>query len=123
MKLYLPLVALLLVLEGCGGARLKHQYHQAGLDLNSIGDGQIAVAVGDKRPYVLSADKPPTFTGRMRNNFGMTFNITTESGNTFAHDVATVVEAGYGGMKNGALLRTAAGNYDVFITVDQNLPF
>ena len=39
------------------------------------------------------------------------------------HDVATVVEAGYSGMKNGALLRTAAGNYDVFITVDQNLPF
>lgn len=39
------------------------------------------------------------------------------------HDVATVVEAGYSGMKNGALLRAAAGNYDVFITVDQNLQF
>src|ERR1041385_3078771 len=39
------------------------------------------------------------------------------------HDVATVVEAGYSGMKNGVLLRAAASYYDVLITVDQNLPF
>jgi hypothetical protein len=39
------------------------------------------------------------------------------------HEVATVVEAGYSGLKNGVLLRTAQGNFDVFITVDRNLPF
>ena len=39
------------------------------------------------------------------------------------HDVATVVEAGYSGMKNGVLLRAAASYYDVPITVDLNLPF
>lgn len=39
------------------------------------------------------------------------------------HDVMTVVEAGYGGMKNGALLQAAAGKFDVLITVDRNLPF
>jgi len=39
------------------------------------------------------------------------------------HEVRTVVEAGYSGMKNGALLRAAAGNFDVLITVDRNLPF
>jgi Domain of unknown function (DUF5615) len=39
------------------------------------------------------------------------------------HDVTTVVEAGYSGMKNGALLRAASENFDVFITVDRNLPF
>ncbi len=39
------------------------------------------------------------------------------------HEAATVVEAGYRGMKNGVLLRAASGNYDVFITVDRNLPF
>ena len=38
------------------------------------------------------------------------------------HEVLTVVEAGYGGLKNGALLHTASGNFDVLITVDQNLP-
>jgi hypothetical protein len=35
----------------------------------------------------------------------------------------TVVEAGYGGLKNGVLLRAASGNFDVLITVDRNLPF
>ncbi len=30
------------------------------------------------------------------------------------HEAATVVEAGYRGMKNGVLLRAASGNYDVF---------
>jgi hypothetical protein len=39
------------------------------------------------------------------------------------HDVKTVVEAGYSGMKNGALLRAASPNFDVLITVDRNLPF
>ena len=39
------------------------------------------------------------------------------------HEVMTVVEAGYGGLKNGELLRAASGNFDVLITVDRNLPF
>ena len=39
------------------------------------------------------------------------------------HEVRTVVEAGYKGLKNGVLLRAAAGQYDVLITVDRNLPF
>ena len=40
-----------------------------------------------------------------------------------AHEVATVVEAGFGGLENGELLRAASGNFDVLITVDKNLPF
>jgi predicted nuclease of predicted toxin-antitoxin system len=39
------------------------------------------------------------------------------------HEVATVVEAGLGGLENGKLLRVASGNFDVLITVDRNLPF
>ena len=39
------------------------------------------------------------------------------------HDVSTVAEAGYGGLKNGTLLRAAAGKYDVLITVDRNIAF
>lgn len=37
------------------------------------------------------------------------------------HEVRTVTEAGWGGTKNGALLRRAAGEFDVFLTVDSNL--
>ena len=37
------------------------------------------------------------------------------------HEVLTVGQAGLKGLKNGALLRVASGNFDVLITVDQNL--
>ncbi len=37
------------------------------------------------------------------------------------HEVRTVVEMGWGGTKNGALLRRAAGEFDVLLTVDANL--
>ncbi len=39
------------------------------------------------------------------------------------HDVATVVELGWSGTRNGALLRRAHGQCDVFVTVDRNLAF
>jgi hypothetical protein len=39
------------------------------------------------------------------------------------HEVKTVVEMGWGGVKNGALLRLASSQFEVFITVDQNLPY
>ena len=44
-------------------------------------------------------------------------------GDLAGHDVRTVAEAGYDGLKNGVLLRAASGNFDVLITVDRNLPF
>jgi hypothetical protein len=39
------------------------------------------------------------------------------------HEVATVVEAGFGGLENGELLRAATSEFDVLITVDRNIPF
>ena len=39
------------------------------------------------------------------------------------HDVLTVEEAGLKGLKNGALLQAATGNFDVLITVDRNLSY
>jgi predicted nuclease of predicted toxin-antitoxin system len=38
------------------------------------------------------------------------------------HVVSTVEEAGVKGFKNGAMLRAAAGKFDVLITVDKHLP-
>jgi predicted nuclease of predicted toxin-antitoxin system len=38
------------------------------------------------------------------------------------HDAFTVEDSGYKGLKNGRLFRAASGNYDVLITVDQNIP-
>jgi predicted nuclease of predicted toxin-antitoxin system len=39
------------------------------------------------------------------------------------HEVFTVEEAGFKGLKNGRLLQAAAGQYDALVTVDQNLRY
>jgi predicted nuclease of predicted toxin-antitoxin system len=39
------------------------------------------------------------------------------------HEVLTVEEAGFKGLKNGRLLQAASSEYDVLVTVDQNLQY
>lgn len=39
------------------------------------------------------------------------------------HEVSTIEEAGFKGLKNGELLAAASGIFDVLVTVDQNLRF
>jgi hypothetical protein len=39
------------------------------------------------------------------------------------HDVQTVQEMGWPGIKNGVLLRLAAAQFDAFLTVDQGLEY
>ena len=38
-------------------------------------------------------------------------------------EVLTVQEQGWDGLKNGELLRSAAAEFDVFVTMDQKLPY
>lgn len=39
------------------------------------------------------------------------------------HEVKTVAEAGWAGLKNGALMGLAATQFDVLLTVDRNLEY
>jgi len=39
------------------------------------------------------------------------------------HDVRTTQEMGWSSLKNGELLERAAGQFDVFLTADQNLQY
>ena len=39
------------------------------------------------------------------------------------HDVSTVKDEGWSGIKNGKLLTLAAARFDVFLTADRNLEF
>jgi hypothetical protein len=39
------------------------------------------------------------------------------------HEVETVAEAGWAGVKNGELLQRAASRFDVLLTVDRNLEY
>lgn len=43
--------------------------------------------------------------------------------NLQGHEVATVGQMGWAGIRNGELLSLAAGQFDVFITVDRSLQF
>ncbi|HEY6239986.1 MAG TPA: DUF5615 family PIN-like protein [Burkholderiales bacterium] len=40
-----------------------------------------------------------------------------------SHEVKTVAEAGWAGVKNGLLLELAAKKFDVLLTVDRNLEY
>ena len=40
-----------------------------------------------------------------------------------AHECATVKDLGWKGIKNGELLRLAEGQFDLFITADQNIRY
>ena len=40
-----------------------------------------------------------------------------------SHQVSTVPQEGWSGVKNGKLLALAAMSFDAFITVDKNLPY
>ena len=39
------------------------------------------------------------------------------------HEVKTVAEVGWAGVKNGELLQLAGGQFDVLLTVDRNLEY
>ncbi len=39
------------------------------------------------------------------------------------HDASTVREMQWTGLRNGALLRRAAGQFEVFVTMDKSIPF
>jgi hypothetical protein len=39
------------------------------------------------------------------------------------HEVTTVAEAGWAGVKNGELLQLAAGQFDLLLTVDRSLEY
>jgi hypothetical protein len=44
-------------------------------------------------------------------------------GELSGHEVKTVAEAGWAGVKNGALVQLAAKDFDVLLTVDRNLEY
>ena len=44
-------------------------------------------------------------------------------GELAGHTVCTVTEQGWSGLENGDLLRVAVGQFDVFLTADQNLEY
>jgi hypothetical protein len=77
------------VLSGCA---VKNTYRFADVQaaLSASGTQTVAVAVVDRREYVVSGEKEPSFVGLMRGGYGNPFNVRTASGKPLA---ATVNDA------------------------------
>lgn len=87
-KLGLGLACLIgMALGGCAIGN-QHQYNGVQPDLTVVSKHSVALAVVDRRPYVVSGDKDPDFVGLQRGGFGNPFDVTTASRQALADDFA-----------------------------------
>jgi len=82
----ISMIFLTLALTGCAVGN-KYDYQESDIAIPVSGDESIGLTVVDRRPYVLSGDKPSSFIGLQRGGFGNPFNVTTESGRSLAAEV------------------------------------
>jgi mannose/fructose-specific phosphotransferase system component IIA len=77
-----------LVLGGCAVGRTA-SYADAAVNLPgaSVSNLAVALAVQDRRPYVVSGNKPEKFVGLQRGGFGNPFDVNTSSGAALATDL------------------------------------
>ena len=74
----------------------------------------LILAVEDRRPYVLSGDKEPSFVGLQRGGFGEPWDVTTDSGKPLTEDMSVAIvkgleDAGY------TVVNVPANNDKVFL--------
>jgi hypothetical protein len=70
---------------------VKHPYHDVGFALKYPVKGTVAVAVHDRRPYVVDGTKPEDFAGVQRGGYGNPFDVATESGRPLAKEFQNAV--------------------------------
>ena len=76
--------AIAFILGGCAFGQ-KYSYQGSAVPMARIAaNGSVAIAVHDKRPYVVSRNKPESFVGLSRGGFGNPFDVNTASGQPMA---------------------------------------
>jgi hypothetical protein len=80
------------ICTGCWAQGLTFDYRaaRATLELSPKDDG-IAVAVQDRRPYVLSGSRPESFVGIRRGVYGIPIDLGTTSGQPLSGDIAVAL--------------------------------
>lgn len=91
MRKLIVMCLVCLTTTGCAVGN-KYDYASGELALPIQGSGAVGLLVVDRRPYILSGDKPPTFVGLQRGGFGNPFNVETESGRPLALDMQDALE-------------------------------
>jgi hypothetical protein len=82
---------------GCGQAAFgrTENYGDAWPVIGEYTPVHVEVIVEDKRPYVVSGRKRPSFVGLSRGGYGNPFNISTTSGQPLATDVEAALVNGF----------------------------
>lgn len=90
MKNLLLIAGLMVVLSGCAVGN-KHSYSDQIVNIPQASGQEVALAVHDQRPYVVSGNKTPDFVGLQRGGFGNPFDVRTLSGQPLAADMTAVI--------------------------------
>jgi len=92
------LLSLLLafLLAGCAVGRTAG-YSEASVNVPMVAASNVtlALAVQDRRPYVVSGNKPEKFVGLQRGGFGNPFDVNTSSGAAVASDLRDSIAKGF----------------------------
>ena len=83
-----------LILGGCAFGQ-KYSYQGNSVPMSRIETSSpVGLAVQDKRPYVVSHNKPETFVGLSRGGFGNPFDVNTASGTPLAIEMRESIVSG-----------------------------
>ncbi len=117
MKKLNLLVSLLLLtaLSSCAFGR-KINYQGVSTFTPPLVQGQSAIAVQDRRPYVLSNDKNPDWVGLSRALSGIPYGVHTQSGKPLSDDLGSLVVNTFN--KDGIVKA-----YQIVLTPNDNLDF
>ena len=63
------------ILSGGCAVGVQHSYSATDTKFDIIADSKVAVAVHDRRPYVVSGDKAGNFVGLQRAGFGNPYDV------------------------------------------------
>lgn len=79
------------ILGGCAvGQRLSYQSALVPMP-RIVSNIPVAIAIQDKRPYIVSRNKPESFVGLMRGGFGNPFDVKTTSGQPMAFEMREAI--------------------------------
>ena len=93
MRPILITLAFAILTSGCAiGVKHDYAYPDANWDVST--DKTVAVAVQDRRSYIVDNGKTPDFVGLSRGGFGNPFDVVTASGNALSADMTTAIVGG-----------------------------
>jgi hypothetical protein len=102
-------------LTGCVvGQEYNYEMSSMNIPIEASEQKTLILAVEDRRPYVLSGEKEPSFVGLQRGGFGEPWDVTTASGKPMTEDMSVAIvkglkDAGY------TVVNVPGNNDDVYL--------